>query len=153
LRSDSSVDLSFRRLRQGLKFASGRADSGPRSLWGPQPRTLAERRTDLLKFNASYENLVETLCDGAQYGPTPKLEQAYAEARGRYLATLPSVRSYVISFLPEYDLGSFDHLVQSETLTGFLGSDDGSIITEITTTRDALSRYDAHLRLLAGRRR
>jgi hypothetical protein len=114
---------------------------------------LAERRTDLLKFNASYENLVETLCDGAQYGPTPKLEQAYAEARGRYLATLPSVRSYVISFLPEYDLGSFDHLVQSETLTGFLGSDDGSIITEITTTRDALSRYDAHLRLLAGRRR
>ena len=115
--------------------------------------TVESRRDDLGRFCEEYESLVETLCDCAQYGPTPKLERAYDQVRQNYWASLEPVRAFLVSYLPENDRTAFDRLATCDTVAEFLASDDGSVIAQITVTRDALNHYAEHLRQLAARGR
>jgi hypothetical protein len=126
--------------------------------------SVQERQDDLVRFYDRYESLVETLCDAAQYGPTPRLERAYAEAKAHYAAEYKSVRPFVVAFLqftnedaeamekhPGSGTDGFELLVAGEDLNEFLRMDDGNMITRITRTREALSLYGEHLRQLASR--
>ena len=115
--------------------------------------SVEARRDDLGTFYEEYENLVETVCDAAQYGPNPKLERAYANVRRRYQEALEPLRPFLVSYLAQSDPRAFDRLAASDSLSAFLASDDGSVIGQITATRDALSRYAEHLRQLAVRGR
>ncbi|MGV3618930.1 MAG: hypothetical protein ACO1SV_26690 [Fimbriimonas sp.] len=137
-----------------------RAEAAARAA-GP---TVQERQDDLVRFYERYEELVETLCDSAQYGPTPKLERSYAGHREWMLGVYPGVRPFVIAFLrrePEDEAfgveaagqptDAFEALVVAEDLGRFLQIDDGGMISRITRTREALNLYGEHLRQLAAR--
>ncbi len=126
--------------------------------------TVQDRQTELVQFYERYEELVETLCDSAQYGPTPKLERSYAAHREWMLGAYPSVRPYLVGFLqrePEdaafgfavcgQTTDAFEALVIAEDLGQFLQIDDGGMISRITRTREALILYGEHLRHLAAR--
>lgn len=150
----SSVTNRVKIARKDRAEATARA-AGP---------TVQERQDDLVRFYEQYEELVETLCDSAQYGPTPKLERNYATHREWMLNFYPSVRPFVVSFLrrdPEdeafgmeaaqKETDAFEALVVAEDLGRFLQIDDGGMISRITRTREALNLYGEHLRQLAAR--
>lgn len=137
-----------------------RAEAAARAA-GP---SVQERQEELVRFYEQYEELVETLCDSAQYGPTPKLERSYAAHREWMMSFYPTVRPFVIAFLrrdPEddafgmaaaqHETDAFEALVVAEDLGQFLQIDDGGMISRITRTREALNMYGEHLRQLAAR--
>lgn len=141
-----------------------RADAREREATRIAVPSVQERQSDLVRFYDRYESMVETLCDAAQYGPTPKLDRAYADARAAYAADYATIRPFLLSFLdfaPEdVEAGlrlngrttdAFEALVAAETLDEFLRGDDGGMISRITRTREALNLYAEHLRLLAAR--
>lgn len=126
--------------------------------------SIRDRQSELLAFYERYEELVETLCDGAQYGPTPKLEKVYAFEREWMGRNYASIRPYLISYLkkaPEdqkvgltvsgRQIDAFEALVSAESLDELLQRDDGNMISRITRTREALTLYGEHLRRLAAR--
>lgn len=126
--------------------------------------TVKERQEELILFYERYEELVETLCDAAQYGPTPKLEKVYGQHRESMLDQYPKIRPYLISFLdpaPEdSEVGlkaigrptdAFEALISAENVNTFLQIDDGGMISRITRTREALNLYGEHLRQLAAK--
>lgn len=128
--------------------------------------SLLDRQEELIRFYGQYENLVETLCDAAQYGPDARQEASYAEQRGWMMANYPALRKYVAAYLSydardaarSLDLHStgsdaFEALFAAPTLDDFLRSDDGQMISRIDRTRDALSRYGEHLRQLLAKER
>lgn len=119
---------------------------------------------ELDHFRERYEELVEAVCDAAQYGPTPKLERVYGAERNWVRERYPAIRPYVISYLsmePEdADVGlanggpptdAFEALLSANSLDGLLRIDDGCMISRITRTREALVLYGEHLRQLAAR--
>jgi hypothetical protein len=126
--------------------------------------TIEERREDLLSFYVQYERLVEIVCDGAQYGPEPKLQTGYSELRAWMQANYPRLRRYVTAYL-QYDsedarqglnlhgsaCDAFEALYAAPTLDEFLRGDDGMMISRIMRTRDALNLYGDHLRHLKAR--
>ena len=125
--------------------------------------TVQERQQELVRFYKHYEDLVELLCDAAQYGPTPKLENDYARLRRWMHENYPPVRRYVVAYL-QYSsddaqqaltldgriADAFEALVCAPDLSEFLAADDGGMISRITRTRDALNLYGEHLRRLAA---
>lgn len=118
--------------------------------------TVKERQHELIRFYHEYETLVETVCDAAQYGPTSKLETAYAGERKWMLENYASVRKYVVAYL-RFDVedvaqggDAFEALFMAENLDAFLKSDDGNMISRIMRTREALTLYGDHLRQLAA---
>lgn len=116
--------------------------------------TIAERQDDLSTFYTQYEDLVEVLCDAAQYGPTPKLVRQYEAHRVWMHANYPRLRPFLGAFLrmDTEELGDgFEALVAAEDLATFLATDDGHMIARITRTREALNLYGEHLRQLAAR--
>lgn len=114
--------------------------------------TTAERQADLARFYDRYENLVETLCDAAQYGPTSNLEARYAEHRGWMERAYPSVSPFVTSYVRDIEAEDpFQELVSADSLADFLRTDDGQMIHRITTTREALTLYGEHLRQLSAK--
>lgn len=128
--------------------------------------SLLDRQEELIRFYGQYENLVETLCDAAQYGPDTRQEAAYAEQRSWMQSNYPSLRKYVSAYLSydprdaarSLDLHStgrdaFEALFAATTLEEFLRSDDGQMIVRIERTREALSRYGEHLRQLIAKER
>jgi hypothetical protein len=118
--------------------------------------SVDERRDDLVRFYERYEDLVEVLCDAAQYGPNPKLTRQYADLRRWMQEHYPRVRPFLLAYLRD-DLSSgdtgdaFAGLVSEETLDAFLDRDDGLMISRITRTREALNLYGEHLRQLAAK--
>jgi hypothetical protein len=124
---------------------------------------IRERQQELVRFYLNYEALVETLCDLGTCGPTPKLEAAYRAGRQWMLANYPDVRRYVIAYL-KYSVedaqqsleingrpaDAFEALFTAPTLHEFLEHDDGGMISRINRTREALTMYGHHLRLLAS---
>ena len=125
---------------------------------------LPERQRELIDFYGQYELLVEALCDAARCGPTPSLDQKYAQSRSRIQADYPSLKPFLISyldFLPDdieaglklcgRPLDAFEALVAAFDLQEFFKMDDGNMISRITRTREALNCYGEHLRLLAAR--
>jgi hypothetical protein len=129
---------------------------------GAQP-TVRERQQELVRFYTNYESLVEVLCDLATCGPTPNLETAYRSVREWMLKNYPGVRRYVIAYLKysaedaqqSLDINgkpadAFEALFTAPTLNEFLEHDDGKMISRINRTREALTMYGHHLRLLAS---
>jgi len=125
--------------------------------------TIRERQQDLVRFYQNYESLVEVLCDVATVGPTPGLEVAYQSLREWMLRNYPTMRRHVIAYL-KYSAedaqlsldqrggsaDAFEALFYAPTLREFLGHDDGKMINRINRTREALTRYGHHLRMLAS---
>jgi hypothetical protein len=126
--------------------------------------TVEERHEELLSFYDQYERLVDIICDGAQYGPEPKLQSGYSELRAWMQANYPRLRRYVTAYL-QYDIedaqqglslhgnpcDAFEALYAAPTLEEFLRGDDGMMISRIMRTRDALNFYGEHLRHLKAR--
>lgn len=124
---------------------------------------IRERQQELVRFYLNYETLVETLCDLGVCGVTPRLEAAYKAGRHWMLANYPDVRRYVIAYL-KYSVedaeqsieingrpaDAFEALFAAPTLHEFLEHDDGGMIGRIHRTREALTMYGHHLRLLAS---
>ncbi|MDR3690481.1 MAG: hypothetical protein P4L46_13975 [Fimbriimonas sp.] len=125
--------------------------------------SVNRRRIEFDEFIETYEDLVEVLCSAAQLGPSAKLENAYGSVRPKFQAQYPGQRPFLISFLefvPNDELAglklsgrpldAFEALVAANDLQEFIESDDGTMISRITRTREALSLYSEHLRLLAA---
>ncbi|RYG47845.1 hypothetical protein EON79_06210 [bacterium] len=138
--------------RLALRDAQEAREAGIARKAGP---TVQERREDLTRFYERYETLVETVCDAAQYGPDTKLERRYTEEKRAYQADYDSVAPYVAAFLrpaPEdADQHPFESFSAHETLADFVASDDGTVISRITRTREALTLYGEHLRQLQAK--
>lgn len=126
-------------------------------------QSIQDRQHELLTFYERYEELVETLCGAAQFGPSAESEARYQRLRGWVEANYPPVRRYVVAFLrysaEDAEQGialwgksadAFEALVAAESLDEFLRADDGTMISRINRTRDALSLYGEHLRKLAA---
>jgi hypothetical protein len=123
---------------------------------------IKERQDQLIAFYATYEELVETLCDAAQYGPTPALERSYGRCRAWMQAHYAPVRRYVVAYL-QYSTedaraglehqgegaDAFEALVAAPDVEGFLAHDDGMMISRLNRTREALNLYAEHLRQLS----
>ena len=130
----------------------------------PYGPSVQERQGDLIQFYAHFENLVEALCDSAQYGPVEKLENRYATERTWMHANYPLVRKYVVAYL-RFDStdaeqssaldgsfgDAFEALFAAPSIDTFLRADDGNMISRITRTREALNLYGEHLRQLVAR--
>jgi hypothetical protein len=128
--------------------------------------SLRERQDELIRFYDRYEDLVETLCNAAQYGPDSRQETNYGELREWMQANYPPVRRFVSAYLV-YDpkdaaraqdlhvMGrdAFEALFAPPTVEEFLKSDDGQMIARIERTREALNRYGEHLRQLIAKDR
>jgi hypothetical protein len=140
------------RVRIARRDAADRQERADAVRRGP---SVQDRQSELILFYERYEELVETLCDAAQYGPTPKLERSYLAQRDWIRENYGRLRPFLVSFLrmePEDGRAdAFESLVAAEDLGEFLGADDGGMISRITRTREALVLYGEHLRQLAAR--
>jgi hypothetical protein len=125
--------------------------------------TIRERQQELIRFYLNYENLVEVICDLGTCGPTTSLEASYQSSREWMIKNYPGVRRYVIAYLKysaddaqqSIDINgssadAFEALFTAPTLHEFLEHDDGEMINRINRTREALTMYGHHLRLLAS---
>ncbi|MBI1756272.1 MAG: hypothetical protein HYR64_04095 [Fimbriimonas ginsengisoli] len=124
---------------------------------------VEERQTELIVFYGHYEELIETLCDAAQLGPSANLEREYQRLRTWIKDNYPNLRRFVVAFLrysaedAEQGLAfgasadAFEALVAPPTVEAFLRSDDGGMISRIQRTREALMLYGEHLRHLAAK--
>lgn len=121
------------------------------------------KQEELASFYDKYEQLVELLCDSAQYGPDSRMEQRYADIRLTMHKQYPEIRRFVSVFLEidledsrtpntlyEKGVDAFEALWSSPTLQELLRSDDGNMIGRITRTREALNRYAEQLRQIAA---
>jgi hypothetical protein len=145
--------------------AKDREEARDRAMSAKLAPTVQERHEELVRFYRRYEDLVETLCDAAQYGPTSNLEAKYGELRRWMTSNYAPVRRYVVAYLrftPEdahqgiladgKSSDAFEALFASPNLEEFLNIDDGNMISRITRTREALNLYGEHLRQLLARR-
>jgi len=123
--------------------------------------SIQERRQELAAFYDRYEQLVETLCDAAQYGPEPGLDARYGALRTWMQQNYRNVRPYVAAYLEfepsdvvhgleasERTTDGFEALFHASNLREFLSRDDGAMIGRIIRTRRALTLYGDHLRQL-----
>lgn len=126
-------------------------------------QSASMRHDDLVAFYAKYEDLVEVLCDSAQYGPDGRLDARYLDLRGWMMGNYPQIRGHVAAFL-KYDTkdaqqsldwhglagDAFEALFAAPSISEFLRLDDGQMIFRIERTRNALNLYGEHLRELAA---
>lgn len=119
------------------------------------------RQAHLLEFYEKYEETVEVLVDGAQFGPTAELENRYASLKAYMAESYPDLRPYVLAYVrlsledEEFGLKAsgkgcdpFEALTAAADLATFLQFDDGHMIARIMRTREALTLYSDHLRYL-----
>ena len=131
---------------------------------GPNRAEVAERLGDLTAFSDRYEDLVEVLCNAAQFGTNAKAERNYTDIRAEYLRRYASIRTMLTAFLeisPDDEasgiklmgrpLDAFELLVAPKSIEEFLTCDDGNMISRLTRTQEAITKYRDHLRLLATR--
>lgn len=125
--------------------------------------SASSRHDDLVAFYSKYEDLVEVLCDSAQYGPDGRLDSRYLELRSWMMSNYPAIRPFVAAFL-RYDArdaqksldwhglagDAFEALFAAPSISEFLRLDDGEMIFRIERTRNALNLYGEHLRELAA---
>jgi len=124
------------------------------------PATNAARRAkELDAFQELFEDLVQLMCDGARVGSTPTTETRYGEKRRDIQRAYASVRPFLISFM-KFSVADADSvceglcgdpflaLIAPRSIEDFLALDDGAAISRIQRVRDAIERYQRHLRLL-----
>jgi hypothetical protein len=127
------------------------------------PTCWRTRQTELIEFYSSYEELVTLLCDAAQYGPVSQSEREYQRLRSLLQAGYLKVRRYVVAFLrysPEdaqvgislwgKSADAFEALVAAPSLEELLRTEDGSMVSRVMRTREALTLYGEHLQRLAA---
>ncbi len=126
--------------------------------------SAAARLEQLRTFYDQYNDLVETLCDSARYGPTTNLETRYADMRGWMLSHYAPLRKLVVAYL-RFDAAdarqgldlhgqsadAFEALFCAPSLGDFLRGDDGLMISRMERTREALHLYGDHLRQMAAK--
>ncbi|MFZ4506945.1 MAG: hypothetical protein ACOYON_04520 [Fimbriimonas sp.] len=118
----------------------------------PALATPQERQAELARFYERYEDLVDVLCDAAQYGPNPSLEGRYTALRAWVHRAYAEVQPFVACYLREAGTPDpFLALAQEDSLSDALLKDDGHLILRITQTREALTLYAEHLRQLSAR--
>jgi hypothetical protein len=153
-----------RSLAHRLRIASlDRAEGREREAAAAAGPTVAERQAELMTFYRQYEELVDVLCDAAQYGPGPRLEARYVELQTWMRERYPQLRRFVVAYLrysaedarqslhlSGRSADAFEALVAAPNLEEFLQVDDGSMISRIHRTREALNLYGEHLRQLAA---
>lgn len=126
------------------------------------PLSIEERRGQLVTFYAMYEDLIETLCDAAQYGPAVHLERQYARCRRWMIENYAPLRRFLCAYLhPTQEdaviaekfrfsgADAFEALIAPPTLADFLAHDDGMMISRMHRSREALTLYGNHLRTAA----
>ncbi len=125
--------------------------------------TARERQDSLIEFYSHYEDLVEVLCDAANYAPTAALETRYMKQRDWMQANYDHVRPFALAYL-RFDVNdasqtmelegsygdAFEALFAAPSLDAFLGADDGNMICRINRTREALNLCGEHLRQLVA---
>lgn len=117
------------------------------------PPTI-DRRREVAEFYDHYEGHIETLCDAAQYGPEPYLEEAYRKSRQQLQRDYRCLKQDLQPYLAPHtendqravDADVMESLFHAPTLGEFLRCDDGFMIQRILLTRDALTRYAQDLR-------
>lgn len=120
----------------------------------PLGPSVAERRHDLVAFYNRYEELVDVICDAAQYGPTSSARGQYLNLQAWMHQHYSVVQPFVTTFLrEEHKTDPFIALFCANELDHLLDTDDGSVILQINQTREALNLYAEHLRQLAARTR
>ncbi len=125
--------------------------------------TVRARQEQLAQFYVKFEDLVDLLCDSAQYGPDVRMDVRYQELRNWMHRNYGELRGFVVAYLDievadtrvPLDLygqstDAFEALYAAPTLQEQLRSDDGSMIGRIMRTREALNRYAEQLRRLAA---
>lgn len=139
------------------------AEAKDAALAAKQGPTARERHDQLISFYSHYETLVEILCNAANLGATPKLEERYAHEREWMCANYGEMRPFLIAYL-RFDVSdtmqikelegaygdAFEALYAAPDLQTFLRVDDGNMIDRIIRTRDALSLCGDHLRRLVA---
>ena len=138
-------------------------DARDRSTERRSTPTAQVRLDELRTFHDQYNDLVETLCDSAQYGPTHQLESRYSEMRRWMLSHYAPLRKLVVAYLridasdvhQRLDLhgqssDAFEALFCAPSLGDFLRGDDGLMISRMERTREALHLYGDHLRQMAA---
>ena len=126
-----------------------------------EEKSIELRRLELVDFYNQFEQYVEVLCDGAQYGPVEGLEQHYSVHKAYLIAHYEMLKQYLSAYirpLPSdaeqcmLGIGRFGDVFESlfayNSLKDFLEADDGYMISRITRAREALMRYGEHLRML-----
>lgn len=113
----------------------------------------AEMMQTLEDFCVHYESLVEVLCDGATYGPEPRLSAKYERIRTWMLQNYPYLQTELVGRLEavaeiawETPRDMFEQLFAPNTLEAFLATDDGHMIQRIMSTRQALDGLNSDLR-------
>lgn len=161
-RAWTSVGSWLRRAPMALKNAQ--LDSlAQRERLEATPMSVRDLQADLATFYSHYEEMVELLCDAAQYGPNEKMSARYDDARKAILRQYPPLRAEIEPFL-EADASesggamdlhagqddAFLRLCTGQTLESQILSDDGQMISRLIRTRTALTLYAEHLRRLAA---
>lgn len=152
------VPVRLRNTRLDLK------DARERSVEKRAAPTASARLDELRTFYDQYNDLVETLCDSAQYGPTHQLESRYSDMRRWMLSHYSPLRKLVVAYL-RFDAAdarqgldlhgqsadAFEALFCAPSLGDFLRADDGLMISRMERTREALHLYGDHLRQMAAK--
>ncbi len=125
----------------------------------PIEKTVREKQAELADFYENYEELVELICDAANYGANEKMSLRYDALRNymqiNYHPMRNSVAAYLeldpqdnVSALDLYNKPSdaFEALFTAPTLSEQIRTDDGYLISRIMRTRKALNRYADYLR-------
>jgi hypothetical protein len=112
-----------------------------------------KRLDDLGEFSRHYEVLVDSICDAAQGGPDPELEETYLREKRWMESHYFLVRSQAIQYVEdaEPEMDDFQQLFEPTNLPTLLAADGGNMIPRIVRTREALEAYAEHLRLLIAR--
>lgn len=127
----------------------------------PAESTVRQRQAELASFYSTFEDLVELLCDAAQYGPAPHLDAKYEALRETMQRGYPPIRRYTLAFMRHevedtvVSLDRFGHatdaiesLYAAPTLDQQLRADDGLTIQRMIRAREALNQYAEYLRQL-----
>jgi len=121
--------------------------------------TIREKQAELADFYLNYEELVELICDAANYGPNEKMDLRFDELRDYMQKNYHPMRNSVAAYLeldPQDNVNgldlygkpsdAFEALFSAPTLREQIRTDDGHLISRIMRTRKALNRYADYLR-------
>lgn len=122
-------------------------------------KTVREKQAELADFYENYEELVELICDAANYGSNEKMANRYDELRTYMQINYHPLRDNVAAYLelaPQDNVSAldlygkpsdaFEALFAAPTLAEQIRTDDGHLIGRIMRTRKALNRYADYLR-------
>lgn len=107
---------------------------------------------NLPEFSSKFEDLVDIVCAGANYGPEPLLSAKYEQLRLWMMTHYPPLQGLLSTKLnpkhrssSELPQDALERLFQPNTLEALLATDDGSMIERIMETRSAIEELSSHV--------